>query len=40
LTYIEHNPVRAKLVGHAELWPYSSANRACAGLLDRDWYRQ
>jgi putative transposase len=40
LAYIEHNPVRAHLVERAELWPYSSANPACAGLLDRDWYRQ
>lgn len=36
--YIEHNPVRAGLVEHAEKWPYSSASPARKGLLDRDWW--
>jgi putative transposase len=36
--YIEHNPVRAKLVSAAELWPYSSAFPANSLMLDRDWW--
>lgn len=36
--YIEQNPVRAGLVTSAELWPYSSADPANQGMLDRDWW--
>jgi putative transposase len=36
--YIEHNPVRARLVTSAELWPYSSAFPPNNCLLDREWW--
>jgi REP-associated tyrosine transposase len=36
--YIEHNPVRARLVEAAELWPFSSAFPTNKSMLDRDWW--
>ena len=36
--YIEHNPVRKRLVEAAELWPYSSAFLENRYLLDRHWW--
>jgi REP element-mobilizing transposase RayT len=36
--YIEHNPVRARLVAAAELWPYSSAFPPNQCMLDRNWW--
>ena len=40
MTYIEHNPVRAGLVGLPENWPFSSAHPLHVTLLDRNWYAQ
>lgn len=36
--YIEHNPVRKKLVTSPELWPYSSASAGNKHLVDREWW--
>jgi REP element-mobilizing transposase RayT len=36
--YIEHNPVRKRLVATAEDWPYSSAFTANKWMLYREWW--
>ncbi len=38
--YIEHNPVRAGLVGSAAEWSFSSASVEGQGNLDRGWWPQ